>query len=142
MYPAQAVRPALHLNLSLLPVVASGGGGENDAVITINGVSDGSSTIVDTTQYNVSVLDADGAIVYSSTFDSGANQDTATTVSLQEGATYTLLAQIPAGYATFVTISGQTYYTKVINFVAQSDLVIGVEARLRSQGWFDDVTMY
>ena len=139
---ARAVRPALHLNLSALSTVVSGGEEGSGVEVTINGVPDGSSTIVDTTQYNVSVLDADGAIVYSSIFDSGANQDTATTVSLQEGATYTLLAQVPAGYATFVTISGQTYYAKVINFVAQSDLVIGVEARLRSQGWFDDVTIY
>ena len=139
---ALAVRPALHLNLSALSTVVSGGEEGSGVEVTINGVPDGSATIVDTTQYNVSVLDSNGAIVYSRTFDSGATNNTVTTVSLQEGATYTLLAQVPAGYATFVTISGQTYYAKVINFVAQSDLVIGVEARLRSQGWFDDVTIY
>ncbi len=142
VHNALAVRPALHLNLSALSTSASGGGDESGVEVTINGVPDGSATIVDTTQYNVSVLDSSGAIVYSSTFDSGATNNTVTTVSLQDGSTYTLLAQVPAGYATFVTISGQTYYAKVINFVAQSDLVIGVEARLRSQGWFDDVTMY
>lgn len=41
-----------------------------------------------------------------------------------------------------IPIGEQYYYTKVLSFTAIDGMSINVQARLRSQGWLDSVTVY
>ena len=130
---SQAVRPALHLNLSALANVIT----EPASVGIANIVHDNN---VEPLNYNIAILDSSGVPVYDCVFQ--PTQSGNSSCTLIEGRTYKLVVQVPAGYSTSIQIGEQYYYTKVLSFTAIDGMSINVQARLRSQGWLDSVTVY
>ena len=107
--------------------------------VTINNVQPDSANLANT-DYVVLIQDSGGNTVHTVSFNTGT--DSSSTVNLDTDESYKLLVQIPSGYEAFVTVGGQTYYAKLLNLNVTSGMTISIEGRLRSQGWFDDVTFY
>ena len=128
-----AIRPALHLNLSALSSATAAPA----SVGITNTIHDDN---IEPLNYDVTILDSTGATVYSYAFQ--LTTETQSTCTLIEGRTYKIVVQAPAGYSTSIQLGEQYYYTKVLSFVATDNMNINVNTRLRSQGWFDDVTIY